>query len=317
MRPLILAPGVAAPAAALAVDGDPIGAAAYLSHWPGTPEPPLQFAADTATGMTVRAAATGWLAQFPVVCNNHLDADGVLAMLVCCRPELASSHGQLLEAAAEAGDFTAWLGPRPQRLMLAVHQLLRTYAGQDQAAIMAVIAGADELLAAADQADPERDAQISQIERAILIAPEQIRLGQERLAVIRWTRRIGHAWDGFGQVYQPDDLPLAAIAACVPQEHFQLLVEETAHGPVIVCAAPGHSWARTVSRPRIAWPDCTALAAELQRGEQGPGRWVAGAPARKVGFTTILATVDADFLPVATSHDPAVVQALIRSALAT
>jgi hypothetical protein len=317
MRPLILAPGVPAPAGALAVDGDTPGAAAYLSHWPGTPEPPAAYAADTATGMALRAAASGWLDRFSLVCNNHLDADGLLALVACCRPACALRHADVLEAAAEAGDFTLWRGPRAHRLLLAVHQLLRRHQGHDQAALDEAMERPEDLIAAADRPDPERDAEIAQIETALVGPAIHGVVSAGGLAIVRWTRRLGHRWDVFGAVHQPDDLPQAAIAASLADDDFQLAIEDSGSGPVIVWSAPGHSWARTVVRPRVSWPDAGALAAALQQDERNPGRWVAGAEARRVGFTVLLALVDADFRPLPTSQDPAAVATRIRRLLST
>lgn len=317
MIPRVVAPGAAAPPGSLAVDGDPPGAAAYLSHWPGTPLPPAAFAADSATGLVVRAAAApGWLDPFPTACNNHLDADGLLALVAACRPDLARAHAPLLEGAAEAGDFGAWPGPAAFRLLLRVHQHLRAHGGEAQACAEQAVAEAERLFAEAGQADGERDAQTAQVEAAIAALPSCLHL-RPRLALVRWRRRHGHAWDQFNVVYAADDLPLWALAPHCGDTRFQLLVEEAADGRRCCLDAPRHSWARTVHRPAVPWPDLASLAARLQAEERGGGVWTTGAAARAVGFTTLLACLGGDGRPAPTSLAPERLASLAEAALAT
>ena len=116
--------GETAPAGSLAVDGAVPGAAAIYSHWQGDHTTPEALAADTSTGMLVRAACEEgrWLDRFAVVCNNHIDADGLLSVLCACRPDLARIHAPRLIAAATAGDFTQWTGAVAYDLLLRVHQ---------------------------------------------------------------------------------------------------------------------------------------------------------------------------------------------------
>jgi hypothetical protein len=99
--------GSSAPHGSLAVDAGVTGAAATYSHWQGAQATPAQLLADTSTGILVRAAGDPrrWLDGFPVVCNNHIDADGLLAALFALRPDLAARYGAVAIAAAEAGDF--------------------------------------------------------------------------------------------------------------------------------------------------------------------------------------------------------------------
>lgn len=312
----VVAADAVAPPGSLAVDGDPPQAAAYLSHWPGTPPPPTGLVADSATGLAVQAARRpAWLAAFPIACNNHLDADGLLALLAVCRPDLAQTQGPLLEAAAEAGDFCAWPGPTAFRLLLRVHQLLRAHAGAPQAAVDDACDLGGRLLAEAALPDPERDAQTTQVEAASAAIAGGVRL-HPHLAVVAWERRLGHAWDQFGVVHAADDLPLWALAPHCGDRRFQLLIETAADGRRCCLDAPRHSWARTMHRPAVAWPDLSGLAARLQADERGGGRWTTGAAARAIGFTTLLTCLGDDGRPAPTSLPPDHLAAAAEAALA-
>ena len=314
--------GAAAPAEALAVDGAVIGTRAIYSHWQGNHTTPNELAADTSTGMLVRAAAdeVRWLTPFSVVCNNHIDADGLLSLLCACRPDLARQHAPLLIAAATAGDFTTWTGEPGYRLLLRLHQLIRDQqalgSGWEQRTLDVLLASAEILLTSDEYANrPERDAAVAQVTATIdrLIQAPPVLIG--RMAVVRWQRRLGHASDTFLSVYQPDDLPLMALSAVIPATHFQLLIEDTPIGIIVDLSAPRHSWARTVDLPTIAWPDLSAVAAELKLAELKQAEfkqaefkqaeptvaWTARPGAEAVGYTCLLASRGASRL------DPAAV----------
>ncbi len=303
MTPLFVPFGTAAPstAAVLAVDGAVAGARAIYSHWQGNHTTPAELSADTSTGMLVQAAydAPRWLAPFSVACNNHVDADGLLSLLCACRPDLALRHAPLLIAAATAGDFTTWTGESAFRLVVRLHQLIRTEqaggAGWEQRAMEAVISNADALLASDENSsngDPlflERNAAVAQVADAIdrlNAAPPQL-LG--RLAVVTWPRRLGHATDQFLAIAQPDDLPLIALSTVIPPTCFQLLMEQTPEGLRVALDAPRHSWAKTVDLPAISWPDTTHLAASFSALEPSIG-WTARPGAELSGFTCLLAS---------------------------
>lgn len=307
--------GVTAPAEALAVDGAVAGARAIYSHWQGDHTTPAELAADTSTGMLVRAAAdaTRWLTPFPIVCNNHIDADGLLSVMCACHPDLARQYAPLLIAAATAGDFTIWTGEPGYRLMLRLHQLIREQQrlgdGWEQRTLDVVVASAKALIASDEHPGrDERDAAVTQattaISRLIQTPPDQ----HGRVAVVQWQRRLGHASDTFLSVFQPDDQPLIALSTVIPPTHFHLLIEETADGVIVDLSAPRHSWARTVDLPAITWPDLRPLAAELKQREPQVA-WTARPGAEAVGYTCLLASRGASRL------DPASVIAACVNAL--
>ena len=307
--------GVSAPAEALAVDGAVTGARAIYSHWQGDHTTPVELSADTSTGMLIRAAADEqrWLSAFPIVCNNHIDADGLLSVLCACRPDLARRHAPLLLAAATTGDFTMWRGEPGYRLVLRLHQIIRDQQargdGWEQRCIDLVISTADTLVTSDDRAGrDERDAAVAQVAAAIarlsLVLPVII----GRLAVVRWQRQLGHASDTFLSVFQPDDQPLLPLSTVIPPTHFQLLLEETSAGMVVDLSAPRHSWARTVDLPTVTWPDLTDLAADFKQREPDVA-WTARPGAESVGFTCLLASRGTSRL------DPAAIIAACANAL--
>ncbi len=291
-RPVILPDGATAAPGTLAVDAPVPGAAAIYSHWLDGGATPDPLRADTSTATLVLAAQDEdrWLSPYTTVANTHVDADGLLSLACACRPDLARRHGPLLIAAAEAGDFTNWTGPDAFRLLLTIHQAMRDGPGGTALAEQ-VTDGLEDLIARSRTRDPERDAAVAQVEAAI----DRLRRREDVTLVnhgswwsIAWSRHQGHATDVFGAVYWPDDLPLWALDAVIPRHAFQLTSERTGDGWNHVLEAPRHSWARTVIRPMVAWPDLTDLAA-LLRERDPTGWWSARPGAGGIAFTALLA----------------------------
>ncbi len=325
IRPLFLAPDMAPPQRTLAVDCTGSGADAVYSHWRDAPAAPPELADDTSTGILLRAAADSarWLAGFARVANDHIDADGLLAIAVACNPDVALAHAQLLIGAAEAGDFSEWPGEPAFRLMLRVHQVIRDQRqrGSDwqQRSCDAVADDLQALIEQSAQPDAERDAQIAQVVavRARLAARDGFAIGLlGDLASIAWDRRCGHATDAFTTVHEPDDLPVWALAGLFPDTTFQLLVERRSDGLSYRLDAPRHSWARTVRRPTVAWPDLRRCRTRLQSLEPLTGcRWLAFPESRSAGFVCLLACVDGDGRPGPSGLAATVVESAVREGL--
>ncbi len=325
MRPLFLAADAEVPPATLVVDAAGAGAAAVYSHWRDAPPTPPELAADTSTGMLLRAATDPprWLNGFDQVANDHVDADGLLAVAIACRPGLARPHAALLEAAAEAGDFSSWPGEPAFRLMLRLHQLIRDERsagiGWEQRCYASAADHLERILADSALPDEERDAQVAQVLDAR--ARLQSRRGftihvHDDLACIAWERVHGHAVDAFTTVHQVDDLPPWALGGMFPDTTFQLLIERRPAGAVYRLDAPRHSWARTVSRLTVPWPDLGQAQERLQSGEGVAGcRWLVAPDSRTAGFTCLLASVGADGLPGPSSLVPTVVANVIHGGL--
>lgn len=292
MTPQFIPFGGTAPMKALAVDGAIAGAAAIYSHWQGDHTTPAELQADTSTAMVVRAAQDPhrWLAPFSFICNNHIDADGLLAVMAACRPDLAREHAARLIAAASAGDFSLWTGALAYDLVLRVHQLIRTVQatglGWEQRCLEAVLSEADTLLSGPWPGAAERHAAIAQTEAAIVHWQQHPPTISGRLAIVRWHRHHGRA-DSYNTIYQPEDLPLLALSPIIPPTCFQLLLEQTEDGIRMGIDAPRHSWARTVDLPTVAWPDLEPLAAQLQRVDPTVD-WLTRPAAQVLGFTCLL-----------------------------
>ncbi|MBA3710463.1 MAG: hypothetical protein H0W83_16790, partial [Planctomycetes bacterium] len=273
------------------------------SHWTDAPLPPAAIAADTSTEMVVNAAANAarWLDPYAIVCNNHIDADGLLALAAACQPELARAHARLLIGAAEAGDFMSWPGREPFLLMLRLHQLIRDEQvagpGWEQRACVRAVDGLADLIAESGQPDGERDAEVARVESAInrLTARDGFSIDTyDRIAVISWRGRNGHRSDSFLAIDEDDDLPVWAIGCAVPEHLFQLLAMETPDGTVYQLDAPRYSWARMVNRASVAWPDLSIVRERLQAAESGSCRWVDRPLAARLGFVCQLASASGD-----------------------
>ncbi|MBA3845744.1 MAG: hypothetical protein H0X45_03740 [Planctomycetes bacterium] len=316
-RPLFVAAGTTVPARTLAVDGNVAGADATYSHWRAAPATPRELIADTSTAMLVAAARdpARWLDGYDTVAIDHIDADGLLSVAVACRPELtrAAEAAALLVAAAECGDFGAWHGDQPYRLMLRLHGVIREAQdvgdGWKQRSLDRVVDDFERLLDEARSPDAGRDAQVAWVvgvrERLQRSDGFELMLDGD-LARISWTRRHGHV-DDFLVVRRDDDLPPHAIDGLVPATAFQLLSQRVDDGWIHQIDAPRHSWARTVQRPMVAWPDLTAMAWRLTQDDGV--RWATLPTSAKVGFTCILASVDEGGSPAASRLDPAAIAA--------
>jgi len=308
-RPLFVPFGAAVPERSLAVDGTVGGTAATYSHWQGGHVTPPELLADTSTGMTVLAAREPerWLAPYRHICNNHVDADGILSMLACCRPDLARAHGALMVAAAACGDFVHWHGPAACDLALRVHQIIGAErsggVGWEQRALDRALANADALIAGDWNGASVRRAGTSSVESGIAWLNAHPPLLRGRLAVVAWARVHGHADDHFAWLDDPgaDDLPLLALSTAVPHGRFQLLLEAvkgTGKNAEISVRldAPRHSWARTVDLPAVPWPDLGGLQAMLSARDPVAG-WTARPQASELGFTCLLGTRQPTRLP--------------------
>lgn len=323
-RPRFLVRGEPLPADALVVDADVRDTAGtVLSHWQGSPPLPPELVDDTSTGILARAARdpARWLRGYAWACNDHIDADGLLALALACRPELVA-HAELLIGAAEAGDFTAWPGEAGFRLMLRLHQAIRDHraggAGWEQRCCEEVVEALPRLIAESTRTDPERDAAVAQVlaARAAIVAGDGIVVGRcGALVTVGWRERLGHAADAFNAVHRPDDCPLAALDGLVPPDAAQLLSADTGNGWRHHCDAPRHSWARTVRRPAFAAPDLAGARVALQDAERADCRWIAGPDARRLGFTCLLAAVDDQERMATSSLPPATVAAAISASL--
>jgi hypothetical protein len=324
-RPRFLAAGVQAGPRSLGVDGALAGCAQNYSHWRDARPTPVELIGDTSAEILLRAAEdpSRWLEPFDEVCNDHVDADGLLAMAIACRPEAALPHRALLIGAAEAGDFDAWPGERRFRLTLRLHQLVRDEkargAGWEQRCCDAAVERLPELIAESAEPDRERDAEIALVldARRRLEHRDGVTIdGDERLRVIRWTARLGHTPNAFMAVHQPDDLPSWALSAVFPHDRHQLLAMSDERGTAFLLDAARWSWARTAQRPAVPWPDLSLVAQMLQTLEPVAAcRWLALPASRRVGFVCLLASSDGGEHAAPSRLDVATVVEAVRTAL--
>jgi hypothetical protein len=297
MRPLFLGTGVTIPERTLIVDCDKIGQACY-SHWRGAVPTPPDIIADTSCEIVLNAARDPqrWLQPFAVVANDHVDADGLLAVAAACRPHDAHKHRTLLIDAAVAGDFSTWTSDSGVRLMLTIHQWMRdaqqTGNSWEQVVMERVVNDFTTLIQTAELPNTERDLQINRIKKTMagLRAKQYETWEHDRLYTIAYNLQHGHH-DGFCMVEQPDDLPVWALGPFTTPYQFQLLAGKNAAGTVYQLDAPRHSWAHTVHLPTIAWPNFTALAHDLQQREKNMGTWICLPRSRTFGFVCMLTFV--------------------------
>ena len=119
----ILAESQPPPPRAVVVDGPLSGGELCLSHWDGSPTPPTGVSGDTGTDLALAAINRPILLDpIDVVVNDHVDADGLLAMATLVDQATANANARLLAMAAAAGDFKEWHGAEAQRLVYDIEQ---------------------------------------------------------------------------------------------------------------------------------------------------------------------------------------------------
>ncbi len=311
MRPRFVQAQDIIPANSLIIDCGVAGAVTY-SHWKDAPVTPDELVADTSTEILLNAARdpARWLSGFDFAVNDHVDADGLLAVAVACRPQELLPHRELLIAAAESGDFSEWTTEAGFRLMLLLHQLMRDAAlsgdGWEQRLYDLVTATMPSIIAYANKPDVERDAQIARViaVQQALITKTGFTLHQSTdLFGVEWHAVHGHT-DSFRVVNRADDLPEWALSRIATAQQYQLLAMHTSKGIIFQFDAPRHSWARTVKRPTMVWPDLTAVAERLQQQEKSPCRWITEPASRQYGYVCLLTCVsDTKLAPSSLSFD--------------
>ncbi len=99
-----------------------------LSHWPGNRTPP-ELKHDLSTGMALKLAQSPdrerWLQGITTVTNNHWDTDGLCSVYAVLHPRDALQHGDVLLAAAMAGDFTMFTTPEGVKIDLTLTALTK------------------------------------------------------------------------------------------------------------------------------------------------------------------------------------------------
>lgn len=269
------------------VDGAPRpGTVCTLSHWPRTPTPEVWWH-DVSAGIVLRALAGGARVAdgADAVSVDHYDADGVIALALLCVEGLAAEHGELLVAAARAGDFDVVTERHPAQVAFALDALSDVEAA---AAALDVAPpkgpDADPTAWAASQAlsilpalaeDPHRHRALWAPEYGAFEASgaalaqgwATIEERPERdLAIVRVD--VGHP-DTSGAAWAGAPLHRAAVHSST-----SCLRVATVAGGRVEVRYRYESWVRLEHRrprPRV---DLSAAAAELTRAETAGGRWV-------------------------------------------
>jgi hypothetical protein len=263
---------------AVAVDGLVPGAALSLSHWEGNATP-AALKADSSTEIVLRAADTLARERFDVVANNHYDADGVLSVWCALTGDAAHAHHDLLVAAAEAGDFSAYsteAGVKVSLVLQGSAGVACEAGGDDARAYALALPRIDALLRSPDAFEPHWRAGLTAIERAM----ESFARGRSTVDEDP-ARRLS-------VVALAADLAPGA-AHPTTSDAVSTAVAHHAHGEWIAVGAPDadgwrwrverafHAWADTVVRPRYARRAAARAVAALGAIERAPvGRWRPG-----------------------------------------
>ena len=282
----------------LSVDGT-VPNSVHFSHWEGN-ETPAEVRADTSTEIALNLVASpnrdSLTRGIELVTNNHFDCDGVLSVWTVLNGERALEFGDLLIAAAEAGDFSEHSSDDGVRVSIAIQGAEQSSPNNDDGSPLA------QMLAGREMASRivENDALAYE-----LVLPEVERLltnvnAYEPLWRDGW-KAVADALESFergrSQVREYDDAKISVVTLAPdifhgggfsPTRHSApfTAISKYAHGELFVIGIPAnggwfyrldypyYSWAETVVRPRIARRD---LAAALQllndREGGGNGAW--------------------------------------------
>jgi hypothetical protein len=232
--------GREAPAGAVACDGLVPGARLDLSHWSGN-KTPAHLKRDTSVEIALAFARERTSYDVEVATNNHFDTDGVLAIWILLRPELALAHEGLLVAAAEAGDFEEW--PSDERGLWLDSAIASLSAGaSDPISYDRVLSALDDLLPSIEK----REDLWGGAYRSLLSAGDDLARGAVRveragrIAVVTHDRGV-------------KELPYPWIARALPKDVDRVLLAfEQERGFVYRYEMRRWSWADTVVRPKPA-----------------------------------------------------------------
>jgi hypothetical protein len=236
--------GQPAPARAAACDGLVGGAAIDLSHWSGNRTPP-ELKADTSVEIALAFNRTrGRHDGVEIACNNHFDADGVLACWVLLRPELAERHAGVAVAAAEAGDFDVWPGDE-RGLWLEAAIAALAGEGADRARYERVLPALDALVPAVER----REDLWGRAYAALLEGGRALERGDAAATLVGHCAVFTH---GPGVAELPG--PWLSRAAGEGATRWLLAFEDEPGRWRYRYELPRWAWADTVRRPRLARP---------------------------------------------------------------
>jgi hypothetical protein len=281
-RPHVMVDGAARP-----------GSVLTLSHWPGTPTPePLWRDLSAEIAFAYLASPEHWC-DAELVTVDHLDADGLVALLALVDPPAARRRAELLTSVARAGDFELIDRRHAARVAFALRSLCEPpepagspgrAPGAGERSWLAARAG--ELLellpALCDRPQDwsahygeEEDAWVAS-ERAFADGVATLEeLGEAHLAVVRLPVGQPAAWGRVGPAAGTRiGLHPAAIHARSGMARVLVLeAERTTYYDRY------ETWVRTVSRKLPRRVDLQPLAGRLEAAERRGARWRADPPA--------------------------------------
>lgn len=239
----------------------------HLAHWPRN-RTPRELRRDLSTEVAFafldldedrRAALTEGCTALAL---NHYDTDGVCALLVLARPELALRHRALLNAVAAAGDFFEVREDRAYAIDVALQDLGRRWKGDRDGLLAAALDLLEGMLEdpAAEEARWAAPLERLAVDREALAGAHFDDLVYLDLGV--WSMTLT------GAAPTPFDPGRHAFLGSGRHDRALLLGSGPA-GTTARLVLGTRSFFDVVSRPASGRPDLAALAARLN-GAEGP-----------------------------------------------
>jgi hypothetical protein len=273
----------------LSVDGT-VPNSIHFSHWQGN-HTPAALKADTSTEIALQFAAASERERaeltggVELVTNNHFDTDGVLSVWTVLNAERALDLRELLIAAAEAGDFSAYTTPSAIRASLTIQgsdapvpdaglaaplaRQLNGGADVDEArAYELVLPEVARILTRTDEYEPLWRAAWTEIERALeSFARGSSHVAEDDEAHLSVVTLAPELYGAHGFKPTRHAAPYTAITRHARGQIFLIAIPMQA-GFAYRIDYPYYSWAETVVRPPVARRDLTMLIARLNELER-------------------------------------------------
>jgi hypothetical protein len=270
----------------LSVDGT-VSNSIHFSHWVGN-ETPAELKADTSTEIALNLVTAPnrheLTKNIDLVTNNHFDTDGVLSVWTVMNGESAAKYGDVLIAAAEAGDFSEYTSADGVRISLAIQgsdqaipedntgsPLARLLAGKDvnddARCYELIMPKVEHLLTNINDYEPLWregwkkivDA-LESFDRGLSKVTE---FQESKISLVTLAPEI-FAGEGFNPTRHA--APYTAISKFTNGELFVIAIP-TDNGWFYRIDYPYYSWAETVVRPKVTRRDLTSALQNLNAKE--------------------------------------------------
>jgi hypothetical protein len=268
-----------------------------LSHWRPN-RTPAEYRAGTSTEICLRFLDHPRSGTWTAAVNNHVDVDGILSLYVLLESAHSLAHRQVIQEAAEMGDFWGWGEPPAQRVFQGLTHRMRR-GGTPREIYADAFHRIPGLIDGSDSESFDIEQSLAPLREGVeLIVRGQIRRTQIDHRLAQYVVPLAVAGDVQQVAYVPEfNEAISAKAVLWPHvrarwdaERACLVSAEQSTGWFHDLWYPGYLWADTEGRwlpPDLTYHDgmssydmsaneLIAAVNDLQRQETAPGQWGLG-----------------------------------------